>query len=104
MPRLRHLGWKLVGEPAASNDLVATPSGEPVLLIENAGLRGVIDTLTAKSALLPGRFTPERKATPDALRRAPRAAGYGPLILDFDKPTSKTMTDRVRRIVSVLAS
>lgn len=106
--------WKLVGEPASSNDLVATPTGEPVLLLdklrlaqfmylllENAELRDVIDTLTSKSVLLLGRFTPERKATLDELRRALRAAGYSPLMFDFSKPSSKTMTDTVRLLAQM---
>lgn len=106
--------WKLSGEPASSNDLVATPAGEPVLLLdklqlaqfmylllENAELRDVIDTLTSKSVLLLGRFTPERKATLDALRQALRAAGYSPLMFDFEKPSSRTMSETVRLLAQM---
>jgi len=106
--------WKLLGEPASSNDLVVTPPGEPellldklrlaqfmYLLLENAELRDVIDTLTSKAVLLLGRFTPERKATLDALRRALRAAGYSPLMFDFDRPSSKTMTETVRLLAQM---
>jgi uncharacterized protein YjbI with pentapeptide repeats len=106
--------WKLLGEPASSNDLVVTPPGEPVLLLdklrlaqfmylllENAELRDVIDTLTSKSVLLLGRFTPERKPTLDALRQALRTVGYSPLMFDFDKPSSKTMTETVRLLAQM---
>lgn len=106
--------WKLSGVPASSDDLVATPPGEPellldklqlaqfmYLLLENAELRDVIDTLTSKSVLLLGRFTPARKATLDALRQALRAAGYSPLMFDFDKPSSRTMSETVRLLAQM---
>jgi hypothetical protein len=72
------------------------------LIIENAELRDVIDTLTSKSVLLLGRFTPERKATLDALRQALRERDFAPVMFDFDKPTSKTMTDTVKLLAQMV--
>lgn len=107
--------WDLVGEPASSADLVITPPTEPALLVdklklaqfmflilENAELRDVIDTLTSKSVLLLGRFTPERKAILDALRHALREQDFAPVMFDFDKPTSKTMTDTVKLLAQMV--
>jgi uncharacterized protein YjbI with pentapeptide repeats len=107
--------WNLVGEPASSSDLVITPPTEPDLLVdklklaqfmflilENAELRDVIDTLTSKSVLLLGRFTPERKATLDALRRALREREFAPVMFDFHKPTSKNMTDTVKLLAQMV--
>jgi hypothetical protein len=106
--------WNVVGEPRSSDNLVITPETEPALLVdklklaqfmylllENAELRDVIDTLTSKSVLLLGRFTPERKATLDELRRALRAHGYTPVMFDFDKPNSKTVSDTVRLLAQI---
>ena len=71
--------------------MVVTPPDEPritvdslavaqfiYLLLDNAELRNVIDTLTAKTVLILGRFTPERKAVLDLLREALRQRGYLP--------------------------
>jgi len=96
--------WNVKGEPASSNDLIVTLPDEPVLLVdklklaqfmylllENAELRAIIDTLTSKAVLLLGRFTPERKASLDALRFALCATGYSPMLFDCDKPSSKAI-------------
>lgn len=106
--------WKLQGMPASSDDLVITPAGEPelstdrlalaqfvYLLLEHGGMRDVIDTLTSKTVLLLGRFTPERKATLDALRTALREAGYVPLLFDFERPASKSVSDTVRLLAQM---
>src|SRR6266702_2851653 len=65
------------------------------LLLNNAEIRDIIDTLTTKSVLILGRFTPERKAVLDALREALRTHGYVPILFDFDKPSSQDLTETV---------
>ncbi len=71
------------------------------LLLNNAKLRNVIDTITGKAVLILGRFTPERKATLDALRDALRKRGYLPILFDFEKPSSKDLTETVRTLASL---
>ena len=55
----------------------------------------MIDTITKKAVLILGRFTPERKAVLEALREALRTHAYVPILFDFDKPTSRDLTETV---------
>jgi uncharacterized protein YjbI with pentapeptide repeats len=90
-------------------DLIITPQGEPVitvdnleiaqfvyLLLRNEKIRDVIDTIANKAVLILGRFTPERKAVLEALRKELRNRDYLPIIFDFEKPSTKDFTDTVR--------
>ncbi len=63
------------------------------LLLNNAEIRDIIDTIARKAVLILGRFTPERKAVLDALREALRTHGYVPILFDFDKPSSQDLTE-----------
>jgi hypothetical protein len=45
--------------------------------------------------LIVGRFTPERKAVLDALRKELRKRNYLPILFDFDKPASRDLTQTV---------
>jgi hypothetical protein len=96
---------------ARQNNLVITPPEEPTitvdnlkiaqfiyLLLNNAEIREVIDTIARKAVLILGRFTPERKAVLDALREALRTHGYVPILFDFDKPSSRNLTETVRTL------
>jgi uncharacterized protein YjbI with pentapeptide repeats len=69
------------------------------LLLNNKEIRDVINTLTTKSVLILGRFTPERKAVLDALREALRQHNYLPILFDFEPAHTQT----VRETVSTLA-
>ena len=69
------------------------------LLLNNKEIRDVINTLTTKSVLILGRFTPERKAVLDALREALRQHNYLPILFDFEPAYTQT----VRETVSTLA-
>lgn len=66
------------------------------LLLRNESLRQVIDTITSKVVLILGRFTPERKRVLDQLRLRLRAKGYSPVLFDFEKPTSRDLTETIR--------
>ena len=57
------------------------------LLLHNAKIRDVIDTITSKAVLILGRFTEERKAVLDALREELRKRDYLPILFDFEKPS-----------------
>ena len=100
--------WNVELKGATQKDLVIAPEGEPTitvdnlkiaqfiyLLLNNEEIRDVIDTLTTKSVLILGRFTPERKAVLDALREALRTYRYLPILFDFEKPSSRNMTETV---------
>jgi len=93
---------------ATQKDLVITQNEQPTitvdnlevaqfvyLLLNNAKIRDVIDTITSKAVLILGRFTPERKRTLDALRDALRARNYLPIVFDFEKPTNRDYTETV---------
>jgi hypothetical protein len=65
------------------------------LLLNNKKIRDVIDTITSKVVLILGRFTPERKAVLDDVREELRKRDYLPVLFDFDKSTSRNMTETV---------
>jgi uncharacterized protein YjbI with pentapeptide repeats len=68
------------------------------LLLNNQKVRSVIDTVTSKAVLILGRFTPERKTILDALREQLRELDYLPILFDFDKPSSRNLTETVSTI------
>jgi hypothetical protein len=65
------------------------------MIISNDRIRTAIDTLATRVVLVLGRFTPPRKAVLLAVRDALRAAGYVPVIFDFERPTSRDFTETV---------
>jgi hypothetical protein len=65
------------------------------LLLTNAKIRDVIDTVGRKAVLILGRFTDERKVVLDALRDALRLRGYVPILFDFEGPQSRDLTETV---------
>jgi uncharacterized protein YjbI with pentapeptide repeats len=108
--------WGLkLSEATEQRNLIITPPGEPeisvdnievaqfvYLLLNNAKIRDVIDTITSKAVLILGRFTDERKLVLDALRDELRRRDYLPILFDFDKPTSRT-TDETITLVARMA-
>src|SRR6185437_10430635 len=100
--------WNLKGEIAEQGNIVITPKGEPevtvdtidlaqfiYLLLKSSAVRHVIDTITSKVVLILGRFTPERKAILDAIRDELRRRNYTPVLFDFEKPSSRDITETV---------
>ena len=100
--------WDLHLEEAEQSNLIITSSNQPTitvdnlevaqfiyLLLNNPKIRDVIDTIAKKAVLILGRFTPDRKAVLDALREALRTHGYLPILFDFDKPSSRDLTETV---------
>jgi hypothetical protein len=65
------------------------------VLLNNARVRQVIDTITSKVVLILGRFTPERKAVLDKIREKLRKRDYLPVLFDFEKPASRDITETV---------
>jgi uncharacterized protein YjbI with pentapeptide repeats len=100
--------WDLRLKGAKQENLIITPEGAPevtvdnlevgqfvYLLLHNEKIRDVIDTFGKKGVLLLGRFTHERKAILDALREELRKHDYLPILLDFDVPASRDITETV---------
>ena len=106
--------WGLKLDRATQQDLVITTDGEPeitvddievaqfiYLLLHNQKIRRVIDTITSKTVLILGRFTPERKAVLDALREELRKRDLLPILFDFEKPDSKDLTGTVQTLANM---
>jgi uncharacterized protein YjbI with pentapeptide repeats len=100
--------WNLNLEGAIQSNLIITPPHEPVitvdnlqvaqfiyLLLSNKEIRHIIDTITSKVVLILGRFTPERKAILDAIRDELRRCDYLPVLFDFEKPSSRDLTETI---------
>lgn len=100
--------WNLHGEPAEQRSIVITPKSEPeitvdqievaqfiYLLLNNASVRDVIDTITSKVVLILGRFTSERKVILEAIRDELRNRDYLPVLFDFDRPANRDITETV---------
>jgi hypothetical protein len=103
--------WDVKLDGAVQKDLNISPYGHsPItvdnlkvaqfiyLLLNNAEIRDVIDTITSKAVLILGRFTPERKAVLDAIREDLRGRGLLPILFDFEKPDSRDLTETVRTL------
>lgn len=65
------------------------------LLLNNRKIRSVIDTITSKVVLILGRFTAERKGVLDSIREELRRHDYLPILFDFEKPSSRDITETV---------
>jgi uncharacterized protein YjbI with pentapeptide repeats len=100
--------WNVRLEQATQSNLVITPRGEAAiqvdnlevaqfiyLLLNNAKVRDVIDTIGKKAVLILGRFTPERKTVLDAIRGAIRQYGYLPILFDFAGPSSRDTQETI---------
>jgi uncharacterized protein YjbI with pentapeptide repeats len=103
--------WDVRLEGAIQSNLVITPPNESViqvdnlevaqfvyLLLNNDRIRHVIDTITSKIVLILGRFTPERKIILDSIREELRKRDYLPVLFDFEKPSSRDLTETVRTL------
>jgi hypothetical protein len=101
--------WNVkLSKDTKQQDLVITSEGEAelttddlevaqfiYLMLSNAKLQRVIDTITSKVVLILGRFSPERKMVLDALRGELRKRNYAPVVFDFEKPRSGTTVNTV---------
>jgi uncharacterized protein YjbI with pentapeptide repeats len=101
--------WGLkLSEATKQRNLIITSPSEPEitvdnievaqfvsLLLDNAKIRDVIDTITSKAVLILGRFTDERKKVLEALRDELRKRDYLPILFDFDKPTGRTTDETI---------
>lgn len=106
--------WNVNFEGATQKNLIITKPKEAVvtvdelevaqfvyLVLNNRKLRAVIDTITTKSVLILGRFTAERKAVLEAIRDALRQSDCVPILFDFEKPSSRDLTETVFTLASM---
>ena len=100
--------WGLKLERSKQQNLVITPQEEPeiavdnievaqfiYLMLHNQKIREAIDTITSKMVLILGRFTDERKAVLDALRKELRTHNYLPVLFDFTVPATRDITETI---------
>jgi len=71
------------------------------LLLNNQRIRSVNDTITSKVVLILGRFPPERKVVPDAIRDELRSRDYLPVLFDFEKPANKDLTGTISTLANM---
>jgi hypothetical protein len=106
--------WDLEGEFKEQKDLIITPESQSsitvdnikvaqfvYLILNNKEIRDVINTLTSKSVLILGRFTPERKKILDTLRDKLRKYDLLPIVFDFDRPTDKDFTETIKTLAGI---
>jgi uncharacterized protein YjbI with pentapeptide repeats len=65
------------------------------LLLENQKLHDIIDTITSKVVLILGRFSEPHKRVLDMLREELRKYDLTPVVFDFAKPKSRSLTATV---------
>lgn len=107
--------WDLTGTPASQDNLVITREGDTevtvdnlkvaqfiYMLLNNAEIRDVIDTVGKKGVLILGRFT-ERMAVLDGLRARLRELGFAPMVFDFERPVSRDLTETVSTLAGLSA-
>jgi len=100
--------WNAKLDGAKQSSLLITSGSEPAiqvdslevaqfiyLLLSNAKIRHVIDTIGKKAVLILGRFTPERKAVLDSIRDALRYLGFVPVLFDFEKPSKRDIHETI---------
>lgn len=71
------------------------------LMVHNEKIRGIIDTIGRKAVLILGRFYGERKALLDALKVKLREFDLVPIVFDWDKPTTRDLTETVALLASM---
>lgn len=59
------------------------------LMLDGAGVRAVLDSVTSKLVLILGSFSPAEKAVLDALRLSLQSHGYVAVEFDFDRPSER---------------
>jgi hypothetical protein len=65
------------------------------LLLRNATLRSVIDTITSKVVLILGRFSRSGKRVLDAIRSEARTNNLLPVLFDFAGPSARDTTETI---------
>ena len=109
--------WDLdIDEHTKQGDLIISRLGEAAIsvddlevaqfmymLMHNAGLRRVIDTITSKVVLVLGRFSDTRKPILNAIRNTLNSQQFDlvPIVFDFGKPASRSTTETVSTLAGM---
>jgi len=106
--------WGLKLKGTKQTDIRITPPGEPTitvdnlevaqliyLILNNNTIRDVIDTITSKMVLILGRFTYERMIVLNAILQEVRKRNYVPVLFNFEKPSSRDMTETVMTLAQM---
>lgn len=107
--------WDVVVDekPVNPHEFIVTPRGQSdvtvenlevaqfvYLLLENAKLRDVMNTIGSKAVLVLGCFT-GRKDVLEAIRTRLRQCGYLPIIFDFERPSNRDFTETVMTLAGL---
>ena len=100
--------WDLQGRPVDESNLIISKPGDSVvtvddlevaqfvnLMLNNAKMRDLIDTVTTKTVLILGRFKEARKQILDTIRERLRKENYVGVIFDFDPSPNRNLTETV---------
>jgi uncharacterized protein YjbI with pentapeptide repeats len=103
-----------ITDDTIQRDLIVTPAREPTvsvddirmaqfvhLLLTNANLRTVIETVGQKAVLILGRFGGGGVEVLRAVGQRLRESGYLPMIFEFDRPRDKSYTETVRTLAGL---
>lgn len=71
------------------------------LMLDTAGVRTVIDTVTSKLVLVLGSFSPAEKVVLDALRLSLQSHGYVAVEFDFQRPSERDYAETVLSLVGM---
>lgn len=107
--------WDLdLGKVKAQSDLIITPPNQSVitvdnlevaqfvyLILNNAKIRDVIETISKKGVLILGRFSKERKYILNNIKDKLRELGYVPMMFDFEKPTQRDFTETIKTLAGM---
>lgn len=107
--------WDLKLDKSTQSDLIITSPEEPTVTVDNLEvaqfiylllkrekLRNVIDTITSKTVLILGRFTPaERKKILDVIANELRKYNLLPIIFDFERSSARDFTETIKILASL---
>ncbi|QOR36315.1 pentapeptide repeat-containing protein [Clostridium sp. 'deep sea'] len=107
--------WDLVLKNTIQRDLIITDNEDenPItvdniemaqflyLIINNANLRFVLETLTTKTVLILGRFTQKRITILRKIKSELRKYNYVPILYDFNGPSTIDITETVQVLASM---
>lgn len=106
--------WGLKLKGAKQTGIRITPPGEPAITVDNlevaqliylilnsSKIRDVIDNVTSKMVLILGRFTHERMIVLNAILQEVRKRNYVPVLFNFEKPSSRDMTETVMTLAQL---
>jgi len=100
--------WDLILKDTVQTDLRINKPGQPLMSVDNIEvaqfvylllnspkIREVIETIGRKLVLILGGFTAARKEILEAVRDGLRANNYIPILVDFEVPSNRDVTETV---------